>query len=84
MNPSRFSTSAAPGVVSRHIQGSINIPLGELPDRFEELSRDAHVATICEGGYRSSLAASLLAREGYLHVLNVAGGMAAYREQETL
>jgi hydroxyacylglutathione hydrolase len=67
-----------------HIQGSINIPLGELPDRFEELSRDAHVATICEGGYRSSLAASLLAREGYLHVLNVAGGMAAYREQEIL
>jgi hydroxyacylglutathione hydrolase len=65
-----------------HIPGSVNIPLGELSGRLEELPRDARVATICEAGYRSSLAASLLAREGHSQVVNVAGGMAAYREQE--
>jgi rhodanese-related sulfurtransferase len=39
------------------------------------------IATICEGGYRSTLAASLLAREGGAHVMNVIGGMTAYRAE---
>ena len=64
---------------SAHVPGSINIPVGELPDRMEELPSGAAIATICEGGYRSSLAASLLAREGLTGVVNVTGGMAAYR-----
>jgi len=62
-----------------HLPGSINIPVGELPERIAEVSRGTAVATICEGGYRSSLAASLLAREGLADVANVTGGMAAYR-----
>ena len=66
-----------------HIPGSINIPLGSLPARADELDREQPVATICEGGYRSALAASLLAREGFPRIINVAGGMAAYRELES-
>jgi hydroxyacylglutathione hydrolase len=62
-----------------HLPGSINIPVGELPSRIGELPVDVPIATICEGGYRSSLAASLLARDGVPQVVNVAGGMAAYR-----
>jgi rhodanese-related sulfurtransferase len=62
-----------------HIDGSMNIPVGELPDRLDEVPRDARVAVICEGGYRSALAASLLAREGFMDILNVTGGMAAHR-----
>ncbi len=65
-----------------HIAGSINIPLGELPARVGELDRDRRVATICEGGYRSALAASLLAAEGFAQIVNIAGGMSAYRELE--
>jgi hydroxyacylglutathione hydrolase len=61
-----------------HLPGSINIPVGELPARMNELPHAA-IATICEGGYRSSLAASLLAREGVGEIANVVGGMAAYR-----
>jgi len=38
------------------------------------------VATICEGGYRSALAASLLARAGLDDVTSVTGGMAAWRQ----
>ena len=48
-----------------HIPGSVNIPLGSLPARVDELDARPPVATICEGGYRSALAASLLAREGF-------------------
>src|SRR4029450_9870617 len=62
-----------------HVPGSINIPVGELPERTEDLPAGRATATICEGGYRSSLAASLLAREGVADVVNVTGGMAAYR-----
>jgi hydroxyacylglutathione hydrolase len=64
-----------------HLPGSVNVPVGELPQRMGELARDRAIATICEGGYRSSLAASLLAQEGFARVLNVPGGMAAYRDR---
>jgi hydroxyacylglutathione hydrolase len=66
-----------------HIDGSINIPVGEIPSRVRELSDGDTIATICEGGYRSSLAASLLAHEGIQRLFNVVGGMAAYRARET-
>lgn len=62
-----------------HIDGAVHIPLGELAERAPELPRDRTVATICEGGYRSSLAASVLARAGINRIVNVAGGMSAWR-----
>jgi hydroxyacylglutathione hydrolase len=65
-----------------HIDGSVNIPVGDIPVRAGELAGGPPVATICEGGYRSSLAASLLAHEGISPLTNVTGGMAAYRALE--
>lgn len=64
---------------SGHVDGAINMPVGDIPQRARELSADAVIATICEGGYRSTLAASLLAHEGFARLMNVVGGMAAYR-----
>lgn len=63
-----------------HVPGSINIPVGEIADRSRELRRDAATAVMCEGGFRSALAASLLQREGFTLIANVTGGMAAFRE----
>lgn len=65
------------------IPGAINIPVGVLPARLGEVPRSLPVATVCEGGYRSSLAASLLARAGFETVFNLAGGMSAYRALES-
>ncbi|MEO6235726.1 MAG: rhodanese-like domain-containing protein [Vicinamibacterales bacterium] len=65
-----------------HIPGSINVPVGQIAERAAELAGEVPLATICEGGFRSSLAASLLAREGVAKVVNVTGGMAAYRAVE--
>jgi hydroxyacylglutathione hydrolase len=62
-----------------HVAGAIHIPIGDVNARAADLSRDTPIATICEGGYRSMLAASILMRAGFPNVLNVAGGMAAYR-----
>ena len=48
--------------------------LGELPRRIGEITPDEPLAVICAGGYRSSAAASLLARHGLANLRNVAGG----------
>ncbi|HEY3864441.1 MAG TPA: MBL fold metallo-hydrolase [Verrucomicrobiae bacterium] len=63
-----------------HIEGARHIPLPALPRRMAEVPRDRSVAVICAGGYRSSIAASLLARAGWRRVANVMGGMSAYHE----
>jgi hydroxyacylglutathione hydrolase len=62
-----------------HIAGAVHIPMGELAGRTGDVPRTGLVATICEGGYRSALAASMLSRAGVGEVLTVAGGMEAYR-----
>jgi len=63
---------------SGHVPGARNIPLGDLAHHIDEIDRNAKHAIICGGGYRSSAAASLLARAGFTHLLNVAGGTAAW------
>ncbi|HEU4934911.1 MAG TPA: MBL fold metallo-hydrolase [Vicinamibacterales bacterium] len=63
-----------------HATGAIHVPLGDVTARSAEFDKGSAIATICEGGYRSMLAASILMRAGFPNVLNVAGGMAAYRK----
>ena len=63
---------------SGHLDAALNVPVGEVP-RFHATSPGLPLATICEGGYRSLLAASVLSRAGFPDVVNVSGGMAAYR-----
>ncbi len=59
-----------------HVPDARNIPLNELPRRIDEV-RDG-LAVICAGGYRSSMATSLLARRGFTDVSNVIGGTSAW------
>lgn len=66
-----------------HIDGALHVPLGDLPAHLASIPVTVPVATLCEGGFRSSLAASLLSRAGLVHVVNVSGGMSAYRALET-
>ncbi|MBO8155518.1 MAG: sulfurtransferase TusA family protein [Bacillaceae bacterium] len=58
-----------------HIPGAINIPLGELEKRFEELNKEEPIHVICRTGNRSDLAAQKLAGKGFSHVKNVIPGM---------
>jgi hydroxyacylglutathione hydrolase len=61
-----------------HVPGAQHIPLDELPRRAGEVERGAPLAVICASGYRSSIASSLLMREGLTRVMNVTGGTAAW------
>ena len=65
---------------TEHIPGSLHIPYGDLGVRLDEVPRDRTIATICRGGKRSGLAASILQREGFADVVHVGQGVGAWRD----
>jgi hydroxyacylglutathione hydrolase len=64
--------------MTKHIDGSVNIPLNHLQERIAEIPRDRRIAVHCAGGYRSSIAASILHQYGITHLIEMAGGLAAW------
>ena len=63
---------------AKHIGGSVNVPLNHLQERIEEIPRDRRIAVHCAGGYRSSIAASLLHQYGLTNLIEMVGGLAAW------
>jgi hydroxyacylglutathione hydrolase len=61
-----------------HIAHAVHIPLSELPARSGELDRSLPLHVVCAGGFRSSIATSLLEQQGFARVTNVIGGMGAW------
>jgi rhodanese-related sulfurtransferase len=61
-----------------HLTGSINLPLSQLQQRLDQVPRDRRIAVHCAGGYRSSIAASILSRSGINDIIELAGGIAAW------
>lgn len=59
------------------IPGSLNIPLNELRRRLAEVPHERRVAVHCAGGYRSSIATSLLQQQRR-RVLDIVGGFKAW------
>jgi hydroxyacylglutathione hydrolase len=59
------------------VPGAVNIPVGELPARLGELDPNRPTVVFCAGGYRSSVAASLLRANGFGDVSDVVGGYGA-------
>ena len=66
-------------VASGAIEGSLNIPLGKLSARLGELNREKLLVVHCKGGYRSSIATSILRRAGFRDVANLTGGFDAWK-----
>jgi len=58
-----------------HIDGSVHIPLMQLPVRFKELPADRPIVTVCRTGARSDDAAEFLRRSGF-EAHNLDGGVA--------
>ena len=69
----------APGERERKfVAGSVSIPLNHLADRLGELPANRQLIVYCAGGYRSSIAASLLQQRGFTDVTEIAGGLAGW------
>jgi hydroxyacylglutathione hydrolase len=57
---------------------SLNIPLGQLTQRVDEVPRDRRIVVHCGSGYRSSIAASILRRAGVSDLSDMVGGFEAW------
>jgi len=64
------------------IPGAGSIPVGQLPSRLEELDASAPTVVYCAGGYRSSVAASVLRQAGFSDVSDIIGGYGAWQEMQ--
>lgn len=69
-NPGEFQT--------KRIEGAVNIPLNKLRARLSEVPRDRRLVVHCAGGYRSSIAASILQQAGIAEVEELAGGIGSW------
>jgi DMSO/TMAO reductase YedYZ molybdopterin-dependent catalytic subunit/rhodanese-related sulfurtransferase/glyoxylase-like metal-dependent hydrolase (beta-lactamase superfamily II) len=71
----RAAAETAAGTLS----GALEIPLAVLADSLDALERDLPVAVYCASGYRSMVAASLLAYAGFADVSDLLGGFGAWQ-----
>jgi len=69
-NPGEVRLGAVPGAVP--------IPVGDLRTRLGDLDPSRPTVVYCAGGYRSILASSLLAANGFADVSDLLGGYAAW------
>jgi len=68
-----------------HLPQAINVPLGqiesELQRRSPTLPRDRTLVFLCRSGARSLKACAFARRSGYENILQLEGGLLAFREQ---
>jgi len=57
------------------IPGTVLIPLGDVPKRYNELDPDKELIVHCKSGVRSAKAADFLRSVGFRRVLNLKGGI---------
>jgi len=67
-------------VAKGKIPEATHIPLGDIPNRLEELDKDKHYYMICRSGGRSGRACKYLESLGY-KATNVDGGMLAWEDE---
>ena len=59
---------------AQHLSHTTNLPLDYLLQHMTELDPKQHYTLFCAGGYRSMIAASILAANGFRFITNVSGG----------
>ncbi|MBZ8178852.1 MBL fold metallo-hydrolase [Oscillatoria salina] len=61
------------------IPGAKHIYVPHLEENFEKLDKTQAIATYCGSGYRASIAASLLEKNGFENVINIPGSWSAWK-----
>lgn len=59
------------------LQGSLHIPMNQIPDRLAELDRQREIVVICAHGQRSYMVTQYLAEQGF-KARSLSGGLAAW------
>ena len=63
------------------LSGSLDIPMGSVPERLDELPSDRTIAVLCRTGNRSMKVTMWLRQQGYEGATNVGGGINAWAER---
>ena len=66
-----------------NIPSAVNIPLGQLRSRLNELPADREIHVICRSGQRAYMATRILLQNGFM-VKNVSGGMLSQAQNSML
>jgi len=61
-----------------HLEGSHPIWVGHINQHLEEIPQDKHVVVYCDSGYKSTIACSILKKNGYSQLSSVLGSMGAW------
>lgn len=62
-------------IETAHIVGTVNIPMGEITSRIQELDPEQHIVVVCHRGIRSANVAAWLQRQGFERVQSMRGGI---------
>jgi rhodanese-related sulfurtransferase len=60
------------------VEGSLWIPMGQIPSRLDEIDRGKTIVVMCHGGVRSLQVAVFLSQRGFGNVVNLDGGIDAW------
>jgi rhodanese-related sulfurtransferase len=64
-----------------HIPGATLIPLGDLPNRLNEVPKDREVVVVCRTGHRSAQGRDILLNAGFTKVTSMTGGVTQWQSQ---
>ncbi len=63
-----------------HIEGSLLIPMGQIPLKMQQLDKSKTIIVICHHGIRSRQAGMYLSHYGFHNIINLDGGMEAWAQ----
>ncbi len=63
------------------LNGSINIPMGFVPQHVERLPRDGTLVVVCHHGRRSAHVVAWLRHQGFENAVNLSGGIDQWARQ---
>jgi len=64
-----------------HIENSVLIPMGTIPNKLDELNKAQEIVVICHHGVRSRQTAMFLEHNGFSNIINLTGGIDAWAQE---
>ena len=63
------------------LPGSTHIPMGQIPDRLNELDPARETVVVCQHGVRSRRVIGFLEQRGFTNLYNLTGGVDAWARE---
>jgi adenylyltransferase/sulfurtransferase len=68
-------------IATASLAGAATIPMGDVPNRLDELPHDVPIVVMCHGGARSGRVTAFLNGNGFPNAVNLAGGIDDWSER---